>query len=363
MKRLAEEAALTRKVEALKAKSYHELDDYSPKVPLMSHQKKAFELHRMLRGSADFGEMGSGKCVLGSKTLLLNGTLIRADKTWEQYAGIPVRNQDGWWASPKKDLYASSLNSKGKIVRNKVKYLYRQYVKEKLVKVILDDGSEITATKAHKFYNTDKWTNKLKTGSRVCVPRYLPEETKSLDPILSNLFGWMVGEGCERNGNANTHHFTQKDDVDRNRVKNTFKEVLKKYKIVANINEYKHKNGEKKPYFEITNKEFTKFCESYGYFWGRHSRDKQVPTSVMQADNKSATAFLQAFFDGESHVNVNRNIIEISSASQRLLKEVGVLLRRFGIWLRIYKKRKCATNGSRIYRDYWEGQFGGAFFT
>ena len=61
MERLAAEAALTRKVEALKAKSYHELDDYSPKVPLMSHQKKAFELHRMLRGSADFSQMGCGK--------------------------------------------------------------------------------------------------------------------------------------------------------------------------------------------------------------------------------------------------------------------------------------------------------------
>jgi len=61
MKRLADEAALTRKVEILKAKTYHELEDYSPKVPLMSHQKKAFELHRMLKGSGNFGEMGSGK--------------------------------------------------------------------------------------------------------------------------------------------------------------------------------------------------------------------------------------------------------------------------------------------------------------
>ena len=61
MNRLQERAELTRKVEELRKKDYHELDDYAPKIPLMSHQKKAFELHRMLPGSGNWSEMGSGK--------------------------------------------------------------------------------------------------------------------------------------------------------------------------------------------------------------------------------------------------------------------------------------------------------------
>ena len=358
MERLAEEAALTRRVEALKAKSYHELDDYSPKVPLMSHQKKAFELHRMLRGSGDFSQMGCGKCRLGAENQLLNGTLIRADETWNKYAGIPVRNQDGWWASPKEKLYVSSLNSKGKIVRNKVKYLYRQQVKETLVKITLDDGSETTATKAHKFYNTDKWTNKLEVGSRVCVPRFLPEETGSLDPILANLFGWMVGEGCERAG-PNCHRFSQKDKNDRKRVENIFKYINKKYKLGINVKEYLYPKDDRTPYIEVISPKFREFCESFGYIWGQKSATKQVPKAVMQANNITVKEFLKSYFDGEAHVNFKRNVIEVSSASQLLIKQVGTLLRRFGIWMRIKHKRKCATNGKRIYRDYWEGTFGG----
>jgi len=61
MEKLAAQVALTRKVEELKAKDYYEIEDYSPKVPLMSHQKKAFELHRILNGSGNYSEMGSGK--------------------------------------------------------------------------------------------------------------------------------------------------------------------------------------------------------------------------------------------------------------------------------------------------------------
>lgn len=58
---VAEEAAIRKKVKFLQSDAYFELTDYTPKLPLMSHQKKAFELHRTCNGSASFSEMGSGK--------------------------------------------------------------------------------------------------------------------------------------------------------------------------------------------------------------------------------------------------------------------------------------------------------------
>jgi SNF2 family DNA or RNA helicase len=61
MNKLKEDADLRLQVENLRKKEYHELEDYAAKIPLMSHQKKAFELHRMLKGSGNFSEMGSGK--------------------------------------------------------------------------------------------------------------------------------------------------------------------------------------------------------------------------------------------------------------------------------------------------------------
>lgn len=58
---MSEEIQLRKKVEFLQSDAYYELTDYSPKLPLMSHQKKAFELHRICKGSGNMSEMGSGK--------------------------------------------------------------------------------------------------------------------------------------------------------------------------------------------------------------------------------------------------------------------------------------------------------------
>lgn len=58
---MSDEIQLRKKVEFLQSDAYYELTDYSPKLPLMSHQKKAFELHRICNGSANYGEMGCGK--------------------------------------------------------------------------------------------------------------------------------------------------------------------------------------------------------------------------------------------------------------------------------------------------------------
>jgi len=58
---VTEESRILRRVKELQGDGYFELEDYTPKLPLMSHQKKAFELHRLCKGSANYGEMGSGK--------------------------------------------------------------------------------------------------------------------------------------------------------------------------------------------------------------------------------------------------------------------------------------------------------------
>jgi len=62
MEYFSKEAEIKKRVKQLQDRSYYyEIEDYAPKIPLMSHQKKAFELHRLLPGSGNYGEMGSGK--------------------------------------------------------------------------------------------------------------------------------------------------------------------------------------------------------------------------------------------------------------------------------------------------------------
>lgn len=61
MEKFQAEADLKRKVEELRKADYVELENYTPKLPMMPHQKKAFLLHQLLPGSANLSQMGVGK--------------------------------------------------------------------------------------------------------------------------------------------------------------------------------------------------------------------------------------------------------------------------------------------------------------
>ena len=59
------------------------------------------------------------------------------------------------------------------------------------------------------------------------------------------------------------------------------------------------------------------------------SAGKCVPWPVLQGTQESVTAFLRGYFDGEA--SVSGSVLEVSSASERLLREVQLLLLRLGI--------------------------------
>jgi len=360
MNRLREQADLIRRVEELRKKDYHELLDYSPKIPLMSHQKKAFELHRMLKGSGNFGEMGSGKCKIGSTLVNCNGLLTKTEDIWLNNHEPLSELQDptgGYWYSSKNELRVNTLDLKGKIVTRKVKKLFRQKVKEKVKKIITDDGNSIVITQAHKLYSIDTWTNTLEVGQQICVPKKLPHEKGELDLKLAELMGWMVGDGSDPNPAINRHRFTQKETRSLNYVRSLLEHVSGEADIVLNIKEIKERSGASR--LDFCNKSFRELLVSYGYLWGKKSRTKEVPSLVMQANKVAVAAYLRGFFDAEAWVDTKKYQIEISSASELMMKQVNTLLRRFGMWLRVRKKRACATNGTGIYRDYWVGILGG----
>lgn len=60
------------------------------------------------------------------------------------------------------------------------------------------------------------------------------------------------------------------------------------------------------------------------------STDKRVPPLVMRAGRESVVGFLRGFFEAEGHA-IEGSGVEVSSASERLLREVHLLLLRLGI--------------------------------
>ena len=58
-------------------------------------------------------------------------------------------------------------------------------------------------------------------------------------------------------------------------------------------------------------------------------------------------------------MSAESRVVEVTSASRELMDQLSLMMRRFGIWLRISEKRKQATNGARIPRTYYVGLIGG----
>ena len=84
---------------------------------------------------------------------------------------------------------------------------------------------------------------------------------------------------------------------------------------------------------------------------GQLSKDKGVPIPVMRSTKECARQFLRGYFEGDGTVGMNR--LEVCSASKMLMDQIQLLLLNFGIASIKRSMWKCATNGSRIKREYW----------
>ncbi len=110
---------------------------------------------------------------------------------------------------------------------------------------------------------------------------------------------------------------------------------------------------------QLNSRAYQSFLEEKGYIWGKLSRGKSIPDFIMQADLDSIRLFLRNYFEAEGCAVVSTRSVEIATASPLMIQQLAELLRRFGIWMRVAAKQKCATNGSRIFRTYYTGIIGG----
>ena len=225
----------------------------------------------------------------------------------------------------------------------------------------LDDGSTVTITDAHQLLGVDGWTVDIKPGDPVCVPGVLRWDGAPLDHDLVALVAWQIAEGHEPAGNRGQTmlRITQKDRKVLERLRAASEAVGRRHGLRMNSMPITQPAG-KAAVLAISSASYRRFLErELTYAWGRKSADKRIPDRIVAADDATMAVFLRAFFDAEGSVSADRGRVEVTSASRELIDQVAVMLRRFGIWLRIARKEKSATNGSGNRRTYWTGYIGG----
>jgi SNF2 family DNA or RNA helicase len=301
--------------------------------------------------------MGLGKCLAACSSVVVNGTLHKAEDIWSLYAAETMFDGEGYWAEPTKQLLVNAMNeTTGKMVQAPIKHLYCQQVSTHLRKVQLEDGSSITITYPHKLLTNKGWTNELHVGDYVCVPAKLLWEGQPEDPDLIKFLAWQIAEGYE--GSSSQLYITQKDVSILKELQTCLHRLKEKYNIKINFPSIGTPLN-RPAYLRLTSVEYKHFLEDRGYNWGHLSSEKRIPDFIMQADLNSIRIFLQNFFEAEASVVASMRSIEISTASPIIIQQLSYLPRRFGIWMRISIKQKRATNGTRIDRPYQIGVLGG----
>ncbi|OYD86890.1 helicase, partial [Nostoc sp. 'Peltigera membranacea cyanobiont' 213] len=315
-------------------------------------------LERWGLGACLADDMGLGKCVANDTLIDVNGLLRTAETIWTTHAGETEFDGEGFWTKPTEELLVNSIDEEtGKIVQANVRRLYRQQVSEKLRKVTLEDGNSITITHRHKLLTNKGWTNNLQVGDYVCVPGKTLWNGKSQDHDLVKFLAWQIAEGHEL-PDVGRVTISQKDTKVLEDLLQTCQRIKERYNLKINspnISTFPNRVAS----LRVNSQAYREFLEAKGYVWGKLSAEKSIPPFIMQADLNSVRIFLQNYFDAESAVLFSMRSIDISTASALLIQQLSSLLRRFGIWLRISPKLKCATNGTRTFRTYYIGVIGG----
>lgn len=316
-------------------------------------------LERWGLGACLADDMGLGKCIIPQSQLCVNGMIQTAEEIWEANSGKEEFDGEGFWSTPAESLIINAINEHtGKITIAPIKRLYRQQVREKLRTIKLKDGNSITITRRHKLLTNNGWTNNLQIGDYVCVPAKMLWNGQSEDPDLVKFIAWQISEGHEERHRA-ALKISQKDDAVLEELRLILHRFSQKYGIQINNPVVRLRANNRAADLVICSRAYQSFLESKGYSWGKLSKDKSIPPFIMQADLDSIRIFLRNYFDAEGSAISNMRSVEISTASPLLIQQLSVLLRRFGIWLRIAAKQKRATNGTGIFRTYYIGTLGG----
>jgi len=202
----------------------------------------------------------------------------------------------------------------------------------------LRDGFTIRATANHPFLTDNGWKrlDEIGIGEFIAVPGKLDvdNDRSALDAHEARLLGYFIGDGGVTCG---TPRFTNMDKG----VAADFIECCAQSGLLA--------CEAKRGHFAVSNgnaggrwapNEVTELLRRHGV-WDKYSHEKSIPDAIFCSDNDTIAEFISALWacDGSAFVSPNgSSYIEYYSTSERLVRDLALLMLRFGIRGRIIKR-------------------------
>jgi intein/homing endonuclease len=203
------------------------------------------------------------------------------------------------------------------------------------------------------FGNDSSWA-----GYTARVP-YLPSEAElhlpeTMTPELARWLGYALAEG-------RIHHRPARIDV-TNADKQIITDFSQLTASLFGVTPECANDGEQGGCSVVTiaSEELLHFLQEAVGFAKNRARDCTVPLTILLSSEDTQRAFLRAYFAGDGGLmNRRAGMIAATSASERLLHTIQVMLLNFGVVSRLKATRSFARNGHRVQRDYWRLSIGG----
>lgn len=295
------------------------------------------------------GTRSSGKCLGGEELVQLSeGKLAKIKDIVE----TKIKTNEKGEFSSACNINLISINDRMKAVPAKCTNVWKRSTNEKMLKIRTNSGKEIVCTEDHPMFTyeggfIEKPAKELKINDFVASPRFLKicSNTKELEIRIENFvqsnktnsvrfkrpenlaellefLGFVCGDGTLSRPKI---AFTNNDDA-----------VMARFLHLADsIFGYKAKvkktwKGVK--YAQITAKNITRFVhEVFELPYGKKACSIKLPDFILSVPDEYIAKFIRSLFDCDCFIPKNHRMIEYTTASKEMAKQINLLLSRFGI--------------------------------
>ncbi|MBI2079908.1 helix-turn-helix domain-containing protein [Candidatus Micrarchaeota archaeon] len=304
------------------------------------------------------GDPGLAKCVSKDSEIILNdGSILGIDQIVEEVLAKGKRNDpEGYYGFSNHDLL--TMDPDGKIDENKSTVFWKLKAPAYLYRFEMASGKTAEVTPTHPLFTTEdglimpKKAEELEIGEFIATPHILNIKgklqeipkvkhgkananqlklPKYLNPDFARLLGYLTGDGYVRR--------TTSYEISLTNSETELIEDFKRITIMFGLNHYVKKNGIAY-YISVFSVDLGRILEKMGLV--NNSFNKKVPLEIMKSPDYVLKEFIKAYFDCEAHVS--KDGIAVTSASEKLLKQVQILLLRFGIISQLHPNYCRATN-------------------
>lgn len=292
---------------------------------------------------------GFGKCVSGDTLLLTDNGLVEIgsyfnykDDNKESYiiSDINIVNRYGKLESTNAGVYNGLKDTK--IIKNDLGIEIEvsnnhplltvsdngDFEWKKAIDITTDDyiisrrGDNVWGKTTSLNIDMKSWLDTFDGDSRWKIERVKCNVITELDEELSLIIGYLVGDGCMTM--HNNIMFTSKDEDMVLRFINLFENRLGMKVVKKNEIDYVVRGMYVREYFnQIGLKQVNAF-------------EKEIPNCILQAPKNIVSKFVQGLFD--TNGSVTGEFVEFCTASEKMSKQLQVVLMNFGIVSRRRRK-------------------------